>query len=196
MRVKDLNKQEAIARKAIEMIVKEGFDGLSMHKLAKAAGVSVATIYIYYKDREDLLLQLYVNVMKQWNEEIMKDFDPDADFETGMRIQWRNRAAYIISYPTETWFMEQFRHSPLHGKAFELIGGAFKGDMKRFIQNAVAKKQLVQLPFEVYWSVAFAPLYQLVRFKTHGRSQLNDNFVLTEDDIELALSLVIKALTP
>ena len=41
------------------MIVKEGFDGLSMQKLAKAANVSPATIYLYFKNREDLLNQLY-----------------------------------------------------------------------------------------------------------------------------------------
>ena len=55
MRTRDEAKEAAIRKKAMELIVLEGFDGLSMHKLAKSAGVSVATIYIYYKDREDLL---------------------------------------------------------------------------------------------------------------------------------------------
>ncbi|HOZ87501.1 MAG TPA: helix-turn-helix domain-containing protein, partial [Bacteroidia bacterium] len=59
MRIRDENKEAAIRKKAIEMIVNEGFDGLSMAKLAKAAGVSPATIYIYYKNREDLLHQLF-----------------------------------------------------------------------------------------------------------------------------------------
>ncbi|MGZ3932351.1 MAG: TetR/AcrR family transcriptional regulator, partial [Bacteroidia bacterium] len=43
MRTRDEQKESAIRQKAIEMIVKEGFDGLSMQKLAKAAGVSPAT---------------------------------------------------------------------------------------------------------------------------------------------------------
>ena len=59
MRLRDEAKEQSIREKALEMIVKEGFDGLSMQKLAKAAGVSPATIYIYFKDREDLILQLY-----------------------------------------------------------------------------------------------------------------------------------------
>jgi len=46
MRSRDPKKEKAIRRKAMEMIVKDGFDGLSMQKLAKAAEVSPATIYI------------------------------------------------------------------------------------------------------------------------------------------------------
>ncbi|HXO77347.1 MAG TPA: helix-turn-helix domain-containing protein, partial [Puia sp.] len=59
MRVRDESKVEAIYQQALKMIVEEGFDGLSMQKLARAAGVSPATIYIYFKDRDDLLLQLH-----------------------------------------------------------------------------------------------------------------------------------------
>jgi AcrR family transcriptional regulator len=51
MRARDENKEQNICRKAMEMIVQDGLDGLSMQKLAKAAGVSPATIYIYFKDR-------------------------------------------------------------------------------------------------------------------------------------------------
>ena len=51
MRIRDEKKESLIKQKAIEMIVKYGFDGLSMQKLAKAAKVSPATIYIYFKDR-------------------------------------------------------------------------------------------------------------------------------------------------
>lgn len=46
-------KVTAIRKVVMEFILDEGFGGMSMHKLAKAAGVSVTTIYIYFKDRED-----------------------------------------------------------------------------------------------------------------------------------------------
>ena len=58
MRTRDEAKERAIHQKGLQLIVEEGFDGLSMHKLAKAAGVSPGTIYIYYKDREDLIKQI------------------------------------------------------------------------------------------------------------------------------------------
>ena len=51
MRTRDEKKEHAIRRRALEIIVERGFDGFSMQKLAKAAGVSPATLYIYFKDR-------------------------------------------------------------------------------------------------------------------------------------------------
>src|ERR1700760_2009762 len=62
VRIKDLKKEKVIREKAMAMIVEHGFDGLSLHKLARAAGVSAATIYIYFQDREDLILKIYEEV--------------------------------------------------------------------------------------------------------------------------------------
>ena len=87
MRVRDESKEAAIREKAIEMIVKEGFDGLSMQKLAKAANVSPATIYLYFKNREDLLNQLYISIDKVFAKETLKDFNPDMHLEEGLWLQ-------------------------------------------------------------------------------------------------------------
>jgi TetR/AcrR family transcriptional regulator, multidrug resistance operon repressor len=38
------------------MVVNEGLVNFGVNKLAKAAGISPATIYIYYKDKEDLII--------------------------------------------------------------------------------------------------------------------------------------------
>ena len=72
MRTRDDNKIQAIREKAVDMIVRQGFDGFSMQKLAKAAHVSPATLYIYYKDREDLIMQLWAAAFKEMAEATLK----------------------------------------------------------------------------------------------------------------------------
>jgi TetR/AcrR family transcriptional regulator, multidrug resistance operon repressor len=96
MRTRDENKEAAIRQKALEMIVKHGFDGFSMQKLARAASVSPATIYIYFKDREDLLLQLCQEVSQKMMDATLKDFDPAMSFSEGLKLQWINRARYCM----------------------------------------------------------------------------------------------------
>ena len=76
MRTRDENKELTIREKALEMAVKDGFDGLSMQKLARAAGVSPATIYIYFKDRDDLILQLWLQEVKKMVDATLEGFDP------------------------------------------------------------------------------------------------------------------------
>lgn len=198
MRTRDENKEGAIRSKAVEMIVKEGLDGLSMQKLAKAAGCSPATIYIYFKDRDDLIMQLYLDEFKQMTEAVLKDFDPYAPFADGLKQQWFNRARYYLQNPHKMDFMEQFRHSRYHEKVYQLIDKRFFETMGAFTHNAIKRKELIQLPIEVYWSVAFAPLYQLLKFHMQGKSfrGSNEEFVLTDKMMLQTLKLVIKALTP
>lgn len=196
MRTRDENKVDLIHQKAIEMIVKEGLDGFGVNKLAKAAGISPATIYIYYKDRDDLIMQVTLRASNHMLVESMKDFDPDASFEEGMKIQWRNRAKYFLEHPLETQFIEKMRYSRHYDKVFEQMHKSFKETMGRFHHNALGRKELIKLPFEVFWSVAFAPLYQLIKFHTQEGSWGHKKYAFNEESMQQTLSLVLKALKP
>src|ERR1700712_4714795 len=112
MRVRDENKIDTIQEKAVEIIVASGFDGLSMQKLAKAADVSPATIYIYFKDREDLIVQLWTGEMEKMATATLEGFDPTMSFADGLRLQWMNRAKYSMENQLSTHFMEQIKYSP------------------------------------------------------------------------------------
>jgi hypothetical protein len=68
--------------------------------------------------------------------------------------------------------------------------------MGKFVHNAIQRKELQKLPFEVYWSVAFAPLYQLIKFHTQGYSMTSEKFVLSDELLMHTLTLVLKALKP
>ncbi|MEO5996439.1 MAG: helix-turn-helix domain-containing protein [Chitinophagaceae bacterium] len=96
MRTRDKNKELAIRQQAMEMVVKEGLDGLTMQRLAKKAGVSAATIYIYFKDRDDLVLKICTRVTNDMLEFTIRNFDADLHFEEGLKIQWENRATYVL----------------------------------------------------------------------------------------------------
>lgn len=197
MRTRDEAKEVAIRKKAMELIVKEGFDGLSMHKLAKAAGVSVATIYIYYKDREDLILSLCKEETARMSEATLRGFDPNMTFAEGLKNQWKNRAAFWLKNPVEAQFLERMRHSPYHEKILIFLKKDFIEAMHSFVGNAIKNKELVKIPVEVFWSVAYAPLYQLVKYHMDGSSLPGlGPFVLTDKIMNQALSLVVKGLTP
>ena len=196
MRVRDDSKIQAIREKAVDMMVKEGLDGFSMQKLAKAANVSPATLYIYYKDREDLILQLWSESFKAMAEASLKGFDPSMSFSEGLRVQWMNRAKYCLKNPRQMQFIEQLRHSPLQEKALGMMGESFKNAMKSFVHNAIKKKELVKVELEVYWCIAFGPMYGLVKFHQEGQSLGGKKFKLTDKIMNEALQLVIKALTP
>ncbi|RFS16760.1 TetR/AcrR family transcriptional regulator [Emticicia sp. C21] len=194
MRYRDEHKELLVKERAIEMIVREGLDGFSMQKLAKEAGVSPATLYIYYKDKEDLLIQLGYEEATRLTTTILKNFDPNMKFEEGMRVQWRNRADYWLENPVRASFLEQLRHSPLRTRVFEALDTEFVASMGRFLHNAIDNKEIKPLTKEAFWSVAYAPLYNLIRFHTEGISLAGEPFQFSEEIMWQTFALVMKAL--
>jgi TetR/AcrR family transcriptional regulator, multidrug resistance operon repressor len=196
MRARDEHKEKSIREKALKMIVKEGIEGFSMQKLAKAANVSPATIYIYFKDKEDLILQLCKEAGEKMADIMLKNFEPSMSFAEGLKVQWISRARYCLKYPEQVHFIEQIRHSPLQDKLVNMMSEKFKNAMDLFVTNAIRRKELVKVPVEVYWSIAFAPLYNLVKFHMSGKSIGGNKFVLSDKIMKDTFDLVLKALTP
>ena len=185
------------------MLVREGLDGFSMQRLARAARVSPATLYIYFKDRDDLLFQLFKAEMEKMAAVTLEGFDPELSFAEGLKIQWRNRARYCLSHPLEAEFLEHVRHSPYHARFLPRLDPKFFEQMSLFVKNAIRRKEMLSVPKEVFWSVAYAPLYQLLKFHQSGtglsgRPSVRGEkaFAFDEDTLDLALALVIKALKP
>jgi len=195
MRVRDENKEAVIREKAMEMIVEEGFDGFSMQKLAKAASVSPATIYIYFKNKEDLLNSLYMDVNLTFARVAMEKFDPKASLGEGLWLQWKNRMKFIFQYPIHFKFHEQFRNSPLiHHK--DIKSSEFKENMKNFVMNAIRKGEMAKMEPETFWSIAYGAFYSLLNFHLLGKSMMNDHYEVTDEKMKRLLKLVLKALQP
>ncbi|MFN8395446.1 MAG: TetR/AcrR family transcriptional regulator [Bacteroidia bacterium] len=195
MRMRDESKEAAIRAQAIEMIVREGFDGLSMQKLAKAAGVSPATIYIYWKNKEDMLNQLFQSIQEHFSHRALEGFSTEMSLREGLWLQWKNRLGYIREFPMHYKFYEQFRHSPLIQKG-NLSFSLFKDNMHQFKENAVARGEMAEIPNEVYWAMAYAPFYSMVNWEQSGNSKFQSTFHITPDILEKTFEMVMRAFCP
>lgn len=193
MRIRDEHKEQVVKQKALELLVSQGFEGFSMQKLARGANVSPATLYIYYKDKEDLIMSIGREIGEKLNQEIFKDFDPNAPFIEGMRVQWRNRANFMLNHQLEMTFYEQIKNSTFRDAVGANIVAEFKEKMTVFMKNAYKNKEVRPMPIEVFWSIAYAPLYNLLRFHSDGQSIGGRPFVFTDEILWQTFDLVMKA---
>ena len=51
-------RRNAILKAAKRLIAKHGVEGMTMNHLARSTELNKATIYLYYKDKDDLVTQL------------------------------------------------------------------------------------------------------------------------------------------
>lgn len=196
MRTRNADKEELVKKKAIELLVSEGFEGFSMNKLAKACGISVATLYIYYADKDDLIKQVGTEIGHEFFGGALKGFSPDMSFAEGLRLQWNNRLAFAKDNLLHMQCWDAIRHSPHSEYVLKESNGGFREILAQFKKNAIDRGELVALPMEVFWSIAYGPLYTLMRFQAEGKSIGGKPFSLTDEVKEAAFSAVIRALTP
>lgn len=61
-----------------ELLLKDGFAKLSMRKIAKKAGVTATSIYLYFKNKDELLLALVEESIERLTAALKEALDPAA----------------------------------------------------------------------------------------------------------------------
>ena len=70
MRVKEGNKEKDIIEAAIKVFAEYGYHVAKISKIAEIANVATGSVYVYFKNKEDILLKIFANL---WAE-LYKEF--------------------------------------------------------------------------------------------------------------------------
>jgi len=190
MRIKDIHKQEAIIEATIDLVNEIGFVSSSVSKIAKKANVSPATIYIYYKNKDDLLVSTYVEIKKKMSLAILKNFNESEPFRDILKKVWVNGFEFVKGNRALYQYSEQFSNSPysdlVNNKELEKH---FK-PIINVLKNGIEQKVIKDVPFDVLASFIFYPIMILSNPKTCRTIKLNDevietSFTLAWDAIKL-----------
>ena len=93
MRTKDQDKQQRIKDAVVHLILREGIDGMSISKIAREAGVSPATIYVYYNSKDEMLSEVFQEYSRRPYQYLVRQVRPDMEgpelIETIVRGSYR-----------------------------------------------------------------------------------------------------------
>ena len=110
-----LDVSEQIFDATDRLMAKEGLHHLSMHKLAKEAGIAAGTIYLYFKSKDELLAQFARRVFNKFNKfvaAIEDGFDETQSFFDQYSKMWLNVWYFLQENPTILSNMNQYRSLP------------------------------------------------------------------------------------
>ncbi|QQS39963.1 MAG: TetR/AcrR family transcriptional regulator [Acidobacteriota bacterium] len=189
MRTKDENKKEAICRAAIDLIQSGGFEDTSMSKIAKAAGISPATIYVYFENKEDLLNEIYLKVKRAMSTAMMRDLDEGGDIEEEFRKVWFNFYRYAAENPVDFAFGEQFANSPLVNRLSRDEGEGYYGPLIELFERGKREGVFKDIPLAVFSAFAFFPVIGLVRNRN------SENLVFGRELLEKVYEIAWDAVT-
>lgn len=181
MRVKDENKQQRIKEAMVSLILREGINGTSISKIAKEAGVSAATIYVYYENKEEMLAEIFREYAHQPYQYIMQCVRPD--MTGGELIETMVRSCYAFSTEHEEIFsfVEQCSRCPTLSE--RVCEKDCSGDILKMIhsyQDAGVLKRVSD------WNMA-AVLFSPVRWLATNRRMIHSDTEKLLDEMVLMI---------
>jgi TetR/AcrR family fatty acid metabolism transcriptional regulator len=118
------DKFSAILRGAIQVFARSGYFNAKVAEVARAAGVADGTVYLYFKNKDDLLVSIFNTAMEEFNaraqQELAEIADPRAQLRHFARLHFEaleaNRdlaVVFQVEFRHSTKFMEQFSETML-----------------------------------------------------------------------------------
>jgi len=144
MRTKDDQKKEALFRATVKLVNEIGFASSSVSKIAKEANVSPSTIYVFFKNKEDLLVSTYMEIKRNLSAALLDDLDDTLPIRDIIKGAWLSVFNYISNNLEAYDYIEQFANSPysslvdretLEKEYFPFINVLQKGIEQKIIKN-------------------------------------------------------------
>lgn len=135
MREKDEKKVDIIYKASLRLIRKNGLVGITMAKIAHESGLATGTIYIYFKNKEDLINSLYNSLRTKSLDRFLSDYDPTKSFEICLKKIWTNYLKHRIEHHEVSVFLVQYYHSPYITKEQKRAAQEMKNPVLELIQR-------------------------------------------------------------
>lgn len=188
VRVKDDIKQDAIIEATVSLVNEIGFAASSVSKIAKRAGVSPATIYIYFENKEDLLVSTYIQIKKSLGDALMSGFEPAQPVHDALMNAGKNLFQYISKHREVFYFTEQFANSPYCELVDKTeVEAAFK-PLLELLQYGIDQKIIKDAPIELLLAHLYFPIFNLVN------PRINPEFKANSENIDMAMTMAWDAI--
>ncbi len=188
MRTKDEKKKSSLFKATVTLVNRIGFTSSSVSKIAKEAGVSPATIYVYHSKKDELLVSVYISIKKRMADDILAGFDDSRPVRDTLKQAWFNAYTFGTNHTDYIQYIEQFANSPY----VDLVDRSAieKPFLPLFqvIQHGIERKIIKNAPFDALNAFFFHPAVFLSNAK-HCTS-----FENTKEAVETAFTMAWDAI--
>lgn len=149
-----MDKKERILNASLKLIVRKGLHAVTMAEIGKEANVGIGTIYKHFKDKEDIVQQLWIFQKEGESEFIFKNYNPTGTVKERFWFLWERVIRYFITHKDEYYFSYHFAASPvlteqIHNIAMEDFL-AFDAMLERGLEEGLFKEGISARHLRMY----------------------------------------------
>jgi len=186
MRKRDDEKAKSIKDAVMKLILQEGFHGTSISKIAKEAGVSPATVYIYFDNKEIMLQDIYLEYSEEIFNCVLSKTQQEMNGEQLIEVIVMSYYNYILENERIFNFVDQFSSCPSLANHCSDIRGI--GCMNNLITEMKEKHIIKNYSNDTLLAILFSPVKQIA---ANNSSTMEEKSMLIQEMIELIQSALL-----
>lgn len=176
-KVKKVDKRSAILRAAMELIAENGFHGSPTSIIADRAGVSVGTIYRYFKSKDDLIHALYYELEGRQRTFILKGYTENLPYRERFFHLCRNTYQYLMENPLEFRFVEQYSLSPYGVASLRQRLDSYVEPFHALFKQGIEQQIIKELPLMLLFDLTFGPMINAIMDHNSGLLALDGDLI-------------------
>jgi AcrR family transcriptional regulator len=169
-----MDKRTDILQAALKLISEQGFHATPVSQIAEQAKVGAGTVYRYFKNKEDLLNQLYLEIKGQIHEAMDDGIRPEMPLEALFKRLWMNVFEFDVTHPQEFSFAEQYCDSPFLTDMTRTAGARVLQDHAAAFERGVREGVVQDLPAEMVFSIFAGSIASLAKKHLAGVLEMTE----------------------
>lgn len=170
-------KRRKILQTTLELISEHGFHGTPISSIAEHANVGAGTIYRYFKNKEELIAELYKALRRETVDAMQEGLSEQNSVKQGFRKIWDNLIRFYLGNSRKFLFLEQFSYSPFSSEFSKKEDYQLMKPIFGFFNQAIRKGILKPLPIDVHVALSHGPIVSLVKMQIHERLTLTEELM-------------------
>lgn len=175
-REKDYSKIDKIFEATLRLVYDKGFAGIKLTEVARLSGIAIGTIYLYFKDKDDLINQLYQYMLRKKKQDVNIDLDLNRHSEELIKELWMTYYESVFNDLKAADFFYQYQQSNALVKLINENDAFVFAKLRRVLSKGVMEGRLKNMDEDILYTIMIGPIHEM------AKQALKNNFKATSEE--------------
>jgi AcrR family transcriptional regulator len=177
LKPRDDNKIQQIFTATLKLVVRTGVAGITMRQIAKEAKMATGTLYIYFKDKDQLVNQLYASCRAASVNAYFEGYNDAKPFKDGFKIIWKNILNHRLENFDVSVFMEQCYHSPFISESTKEMSRQLIQPLYKLIDRGKEEKLLKDIDTIMLLIFMMGSITEVIKYINYHKKKITDEMI-------------------
>ena len=171
-----MSKKAIILQTTLELITKQGIYSTSLSQIIKESGVANGTLYHHFKNKEEIIHDLYLMLAQDFGTIILRNI-PEDDLKKQFKVMWLNLFYYFVNNPLAFKFSEQIARSEAIPQSLKEDSRQYYIQIQNFFRKGINEKIFKSYDVLVMEELFFGNVVSLVKIHNNETVKMQEKHI-------------------